>query len=209
MSKPVVYRICVKGQLAEDWSEWFEGMAITHEPNGETTLIGPVRDQAALFGILQKMCSLNLSLISVASIEITRSTENIAKSVSSLTYEQLENNFVTWAHTQPDLRAAVVVGSRARHHHPADEWSDLDLILFTTSPAWYASHSDWLAELGEVWLYVLNHTGHGDPEWLVLFANGLKVDFVLAPIPPDSAPGLQQMLNDSPYQFVFQRGVRA
>ena len=44
-------------------------MVITHEPGGETTLAGPVRDQAALFGILNKVHSLNLTLISVNRVE--------------------------------------------------------------------------------------------------------------------------------------------
>jgi hypothetical protein len=62
---PTYYEIRVKGQLDPRWSEWFDGMAIRHEPNGETTLYGPVADQAALFGLLIKMHNLNLPLVSV------------------------------------------------------------------------------------------------------------------------------------------------
>lgn len=125
-------------------------------------------------------------------------------------YEQLERNFVAWAQSQPDIRVAIVIGSRARDNHPADEWSDLDLILFTTKPTSYASRQDWLEQIGEVWLAVLNHTGQGDPEWLVLFADCLKVDVVLAAIPEiySSTVTLSQMMKASPYQFVFERGVR-
>ena len=57
----------------------------------------------------------------------------------ALTYEQLEQNCIAWAQAQPDIRAAIVVGSRARLDHPADEWSDLGLILFTTTPAAYTA----------------------------------------------------------------------
>ena len=67
-------------------------------------------------------------------------------------------------------------GQEARH--PADEWSDLDLILFVDHPWAFVDHPDWLSEIGEVWLRVLKVTGEGDPEWLVLFAEGLKVDFL-------------------------------
>jgi hypothetical protein len=62
---PTYYEIRVKGQLDPRWSEWFDGMAIRHEPNGDTTLHGPVADQAALFGVLMKIHNLNLPLISV------------------------------------------------------------------------------------------------------------------------------------------------
>jgi hypothetical protein len=62
---PTHYEIRVKGHLSLRWSEWFDGMAIRHEPNGETTLYGPVADQAALFGVLIKIHNLNLPLVSV------------------------------------------------------------------------------------------------------------------------------------------------
>lgn len=124
--------------------------------------------------------------------------------MTHLSYDQLERRIVTWARSQADVRAAVVVGSQARHHHPADEWSDLDLILFVTAPAVYVSNKAWLEEIGEVWVPLLNYTPGSDPEWLVLFAGGLKADFLLVHAPDDWA----QWLADSPYHDVFQRGVR-
>ena len=57
--------IVVKGHLDMDWSEWFEGLTITHNDKGETILSGPIRDQAALYGILVKMRDMVLFLISV------------------------------------------------------------------------------------------------------------------------------------------------
>jgi hypothetical protein len=57
--------IVVKGQLDTDWSGWFEGLTITHNDKGETILSGPIRDQAALYGILVKMRDMVLFLISV------------------------------------------------------------------------------------------------------------------------------------------------
>jgi hypothetical protein len=62
---PTHYEIRVKGHLDLRWSAWFDGMAIRHEPNGDTTLHGPIPDQAALFGVLMKIHNLNLPLISV------------------------------------------------------------------------------------------------------------------------------------------------
>lgn len=59
------FEIRVKDHLSRDWAEWFEGLVITDLPNGESLLAGPVKDQAALFGILMKIRDLGLVLISV------------------------------------------------------------------------------------------------------------------------------------------------
>ena len=59
------YEIQVEGQLPSDWSNWFEGLDIQCGPGGESTLSGPVADQAALHGVLAKVRDLNLKLIAV------------------------------------------------------------------------------------------------------------------------------------------------
>lgn len=68
--------IVVKGQLDTDWSKWFEGLAITHNDKGETIILGPIRDQAALYGILVKMRDMALFLISIKYITDESSKEN-------------------------------------------------------------------------------------------------------------------------------------
>ena len=65
MDKPYWYEIRVEDHLAARWSDWFDGLTIRNDPNGETTLIGRLTDQAALFGVLTKIHNLNLILISV------------------------------------------------------------------------------------------------------------------------------------------------
>ena len=65
MDKPYVYEIRVEGHLTDRWSDWFDGLAIHNDPSGETTLSGLLTDQAALFGVLNKIHALNLTLISV------------------------------------------------------------------------------------------------------------------------------------------------
>lgn len=70
MRPPNVYEIRVKGILEEEWGVWFDGMAVAHFENGETTLTGPVVDQSALFGLLIKVSSLNITLISVNVVSI-------------------------------------------------------------------------------------------------------------------------------------------
>jgi hypothetical protein len=69
MTPPTFYQIKVKGHLDRQWSEWFDGLTITHEDNGETSLSGPVVDQAALYGLLLKIRNLNLVLVSVNLLE--------------------------------------------------------------------------------------------------------------------------------------------
>jgi hypothetical protein len=51
--------------LSDRWSEWFEGLNITQDPNGETLLTGELQDQANLHGVLMKIRDLRLVLISV------------------------------------------------------------------------------------------------------------------------------------------------
>jgi len=57
--------IVVKGQLDADWSEWFEGLTIAQNDRGETIIAGPIRDQAALHGLLAKVRNMGLFLLSV------------------------------------------------------------------------------------------------------------------------------------------------
>jgi hypothetical protein len=63
--QPMVYQIRIKGHLGQQWTDWFEGLTITLEENGDTLLTGPVVDQAALHGLLKKVRDLGLPLISV------------------------------------------------------------------------------------------------------------------------------------------------
>ena len=69
--QPVVYQIKIKGHLGHQWTDWFEGLTITLEDNGETLLTGPVVDQAALHGVLAKIRDLGMPLLSVRRIERT------------------------------------------------------------------------------------------------------------------------------------------
>ena len=63
------YEIRFKGHLDDHWSNWFHGCSLTREEDGTTTMIAPVIDQADLFGLLNKVRDLSLSLISVNKVE--------------------------------------------------------------------------------------------------------------------------------------------
>ena len=60
-----VYEIRVKEQLGHCWAEWLEELDIRHDDNGQTVITGPLRDQAALHGVLSKIRDLGLTLIEV------------------------------------------------------------------------------------------------------------------------------------------------
>ena len=61
--RPTDYQIRIKGHLDRQWKEWFEGMTITLEEDGDTLLTGPLVDQAALFGLLKKVRDLGMPLV--------------------------------------------------------------------------------------------------------------------------------------------------
>lgn len=67
--QPNVYQIRFKGHLNGDWTDWFEGLTITLEDNGDTLLTGSLMDQSALHGLLKKVRDLGLSLVSVSLVE--------------------------------------------------------------------------------------------------------------------------------------------
>jgi hypothetical protein len=67
--QPTVYQIRIKGHLGPQWTDWFGGLAIAVEEDGDTLLTGPVVDQAALYGLLKKVRDLGMPLVSVNCIQ--------------------------------------------------------------------------------------------------------------------------------------------
>jgi hypothetical protein len=65
----MIYQIRIKGHLGRQWSDWFKGLTITLEDNGDTLLTGPVVDQAALHGLLKRVRDLGVPLISAIRVK--------------------------------------------------------------------------------------------------------------------------------------------
>ena len=63
------YEIRVNGVLGSGWSAWFDGLQITSDDRGQTTIAGPIADQAALHGLLAKIRDLGLELLEVHRID--------------------------------------------------------------------------------------------------------------------------------------------
>ena len=70
-----VYQIKVRGILDGKWSDWFDGLAITPLPSGVTLITGPVADQAALHGVLNKIRDIGLPLLAVNRVGIEEPDE--------------------------------------------------------------------------------------------------------------------------------------
>ena len=62
---PEYYEVRVRGHLDQRWSEWFAGLALNHLDGDVTLLSGPLPDQAALYGLIERLRDLNLTLVSV------------------------------------------------------------------------------------------------------------------------------------------------
>ncbi|MFX1318212.1 MAG: aminoglycoside 6-adenylyltransferase [Promethearchaeota archaeon] len=98
-------------------------------------------------------------------------------------YKQVEKQFVKWAKTQDHIRAAMVVGSQARTGVPADKWSDLDIIIFSTNHNILIDSAEWVGEFGNPVITFIEPTADGEgDERRVLYDNGLDVDFAVDPI---------------------------
>ena len=78
------YEIRVRGHLEARWASWFDGMALTKESDGTTSIRGPVVDQAALHGLLHRLRDTGLPLISVRQLDpsITESTPAAKRNVT-------------------------------------------------------------------------------------------------------------------------------
>lgn len=63
-----IYELQIKGHLDDRWSDWLGGLAIERQEDGTTVLVGPVVDQAALYGVIIRIRDLGLSLLSVSQV---------------------------------------------------------------------------------------------------------------------------------------------
>jgi aminoglycoside 6-adenylyltransferase len=109
-----------------------------------------------------------------------------------------------WAAAQPDVQAAMPVGSAARSATPADEWSDIDIGLIVDDPAPYLRDAAWLAPFGTPLLTFVEPTAIGiSHERRVLFDDGTEADFAFFP-----AAAIEQLRADAGADATLRRGYR-
>lgn len=130
-------------------------------------------------------------------------------------YEQMEARLADWAYAQPSVHMVVVIGSRARtEDHPADEWSDLDTIVFVDNAASFATLGEWSAALEHtigkpVWFAAFDRLTENEVEWETVFEDGSKLDMVFSPNrTPGAQIGLAERIAGFPFRGVLQRGMR-
>jgi aminoglycoside 6-adenylyltransferase len=114
---------------------------------------------------------------------------------------------IEWLESEENVRAGLIIGSRTRVDHPADEWSDLDIILLAGDPEPILNSAGWIENIGPYWLTFIDRTGDGSGyERRVLFEGGLDVDFVPIPLADFNAA---TSTGPSPEMVdVVSRGVR-
>jgi predicted nucleotidyltransferase len=110
-----------------------------------------------------------------------------------------------WLSTRHDVACAMLVGSQARAAQPADEWSDVDIVLVADEPAALLDDSGWLDELGVPLATFVEPTLLGQRERRVLFGDGLDVDFTvlsIAAAAPPSGQGTSSTTKCRPKQAI-------
>jgi hypothetical protein len=83
-----LHEIRIQGHLDTHWTDWLEGLTFTHEADGTTTLRGPLEDQAALHGVLNKIRDLALPIVSVRRMN-RPSAPNDTEAMTSTTNEEM------------------------------------------------------------------------------------------------------------------------
>jgi aminoglycoside 6-adenylyltransferase len=111
-----------------------------------------------------------------------------------------------WASHVPEVRAALILGSRARSDHPADAWSDLDVLVFAFQHDQFIQSAEWVKAIAPYWLTLSERTGDGKAwERRTLFQGGLDVDVAFYP-----AELMDDLLRHIPSDVadIIRRGIK-
>jgi aminoglycoside 6-adenylyltransferase len=121
-----------------------------------------------------------------------------------MSVQRFVDQVAEWAATRSDVQGALLVGSQARSEMPADEYSDVDIVIFAHDPAALLGDNSWIRAFGEPLLSFLEPTAvGGQVERRVLFDDGLEVDFSVFP-----AAGLDALAADPGAAATIARGYR-
>lgn len=155
------YEIRIKGKIGQEWEEWFGGLQIQADQPGETMLRGPIRDQAELHGILDKLSELNLFLISVNRVGANKSPNPLPRNQRSKT---MKSTVISYSLTGNNEALARAVASKLSTEHIKVEEKKgratgtiaLDMLLNripkVSAPLNGFSSSDYVFFVGPVWM---------------------------------------------------------
>jgi len=119
-------------------------------------------------------------------------------------YQTIIDNFMQYGKTCQDFKASIIIGSRARAEEPADEWSDLDIVLFTENHESYIENTQWLENIGNFTITFVENTPIADSkERRVLFEDGLDVDFAII-----NAENIDRLINTPDVIDVLKKGYK-
>ena len=121
----------------------------------------------------------------------------------SLNYATITQRLIRNAQQAGDVETILLIGSRARVDQPADEFSDMDVIMVVDDPAPYLASSQWLNAIGNIWAMFVEDTLAGGKERRVLFEGALDVDFLIY-----SRRQFQQALSEAEFLSLFSRGCK-
>ena len=117
-------------------------------------------------------------------------------------YDEIIDRFVSYGGDSDFVRSAVVIGSRGRDDVEADEWSDLDIVIFADDIDYFLSEERWLDDIADHWLTFVEDTPIGGAkERRVLFEDALDVDFAILP-----ADSFDDFKDDYDIRSTFSKG---
>ncbi len=119
-------------------------------------------------------------------------------------YDEMIDRIIMFGERCERVRSAIVIGSRGRTDVEADEWSDLDIVIFTDDPEYFISDEGWIEDIGDHWLSFLEDTPIGDnKERRVLFEDALDVDFAIL-----SSEEFESLKDDPEIRSTFSKGYK-
>ncbi|QHQ63161.1 hypothetical protein Ana3638_22260 [Anaerocolumna sedimenticola] len=96
----------------------------------------------------------------------------------NIRYENIMNNLIKYGQTSELIKAEVLIGSQARQFNLADEYSDIDIIVFVTDIDYFINSDEWINYLGTHYISFVEKTVAGGMERRIVFESALDVDLI-------------------------------
>lgn len=116
--------------------------------------------------------------------------------------DTLLENFVAWARALPTCRAIILFGSTTRTVHPADKYSDRDILLFVTAPD-SNQYLEWMRQYAPVWMVIREHNA-ATLLWLIVYRGGCSVHLSI-----NSVDNLRRIVDTRQLTTDQERGYRS